>query len=421
MIATNNSFPKNFACCRRNLLAVLLMALLWAVPPACLVKLPRTPEGNTLPGLAGADGTEQDPRDSVVWPQEDGTGAYPDWRWWAADAPWDPGGYGDGGTWTLPDGKVVDAAPEEFTWNCPYATEELAGVIHQSSFVETGVALPDTDRFVIYDWFCGMDELNHSPESSFLVQISEPVELRIELKCDAPCYAYLMKNGCQYDSIETCFNTDSDSLAAVSGVLPGLFLLNVEFLFDQLTPEGRGHEFDIHVALNKSLGQPECLLTSATIDSAVESTCSLGEDNGLKSRTVQSELSWQDGDDFNLQCSHLGVEADPFGGMPDAVHSYFADYGGAMPRTVDVILDRELSQEQPDMPLTLAVTTAPCGASSAVVDCDWSSGSEIALHGLTVFPGETLYAVVDGVGSSAFDFPEELPYSLTWTIHEPCE
>lgn len=402
-------------------MAVLLMALVWAVPPACLVKLPRTPEGNTLPGLGDADSLEPRPLDAIVWPREDGSGSYPDWRWWTADSTWDPGGRGDGGSWTLPDGKVVDALPEEFSWNCPHIPDVLSDTVHASSFVEAGVALPESDFFVIYDWFCGMDALNHSPEKSFLLAVNEPVELRLDLRCDAPCYAYLMKNGCQYDSIETCFNTDSSELAAVSGLLPGFFLLNVEFVFDQLTPDGRGHEFDIHVALNKSLGHPECLLTSAIADSAVESSCSLGEESGVKTHTVESLLSWEDEDDFHLQCSHLGVAADPFGGMPDAVHSYVADYEGSMPRLVDVAVQREVSEDQPGTGLILAVTTAPCGASSAVVDCDWSFQSQISLQGLTVFPGETLYAVVDGIGGGAFHMPPELPYSLTWTLHEPCE
>jgi hypothetical protein len=203
--------------------------------------------------------------------------------------------------------------------------------------------------------------------------------------------------------------------------MPGLYLVGVEYILDPLLNPIPEYFFDLHVALNNTFGQEQCPAESVSKSSGLEAgPCDVALDSTTASSKIQGSLSWPQGDDFFLACGELGVEADPVGGMPDVVHAYVADFPEEGTRVVDVSVVFDDFPGDDDASFILALTTAPCGAASAVVDCEWGPAGELTLSGITVFRGQTLYAVIDGMGEDAFDLVSPAPYTLTWTEHSDC-
>jgi len=378
--------------------------------------MPQTPVVDgliTSEDLQGA-GRDGEPRTGDIL-----TDAYPDWSHWYPND--ERGNQGKEDGWNDPplgDLKGGDADP---IWNCNHSKEELADTTLNGSFVQKTQQLGENDFIMVYDWLCDLDDTNVSPEKTYLLEVDSPMSLAVNLKCDKECYSFLMKDGCLYDSFEGCSPGNSDSAQFSKELLPGLYLLGVEYVLELGSPPHQDHAFDIHVAMNQTAGQKNCELKSTSTDSSVESQCTKLVQTSQKSVSVISTLGWEDRDDFYLQCAHFGVAADAFGGMPDVVHAFQADFDGPTPRTVDVSLQLPEGQEGDPGEYTLAVTTSPCGAADAVVDCDWGPVFDLAISGLTVFPHETLYAVIDGIGKNAFESDATLSYKLTWTISEICE
>jgi hypothetical protein len=149
-----------------------------------------------------------------------------------------------------------------------------------------------------------------------------------------------------------------------------------------------------------------------------EPQCSVGDTLGWSSATVSSSLEWSDSDDFFLNCALADVSADKLGGMPDEAHRFEAEMADGEPRLLNltVTFDSEVDNEEH----VIALTGAPCGGAEEVIDCAWGTGSTLSIEGVSVFPGETLYAIVDGLGSNALGGSPKTPYELTWSLQSPC-
>ncbi len=318
-------------------------------------------------------------------------------------------------------GDGAEVAEEPYVWNCTFPPEEFDSAIRTRSFVKKGQVLGNQDLVIVYQYSCNTDKTYQSPERGYFFAPEEPLELSLRLECDAPCYAYLMRNGCYYDSTEACWFPYGSELTVATDLMPGLYRIGVEFVDADLEPPDAVHHFYLHAALNYVHGDSSCPCASVTSAGTLPPPqCDAGAETGPATQAVSGSLSWAAEDDFFLQCGHLGVAADKIGGMPDVVHAFDADFEGELPRLLDVRVTF------PGQPGTggpghiLALTTAPCGAPEAVIDCAWGSDGVLALEGLTVFPGERLYAVVDGMGADAFEAPAETAYEVQWSLRSPC-
>jgi hypothetical protein len=409
------------------LLVVGFAATYLVVPPGCFVKLPQTPDQdfpNTLPDgkLIGEVSIDQ-------WVSPDST-AYPDWRWWVPDSedtqrggdyravevvPVDGGE--DGGLlfeWVCssalpdPDGSYPDVPPETF-----------GGEVATSSFLRANQILGDQNLVTVYYVLCDNADTYYVPERGYSFRLEEPTEVAVQLSCDAPCYAFLTHSGCEYEHFESCWTADDNDLVAQSELLPGLYMIGVEFPGSETEDPDTVHSFDLHVALNSTAGQAACLTESATAASSMEEPqCSVGETMGWSTATVVGSLEWSDSDDFFLACSLSDVSADKLGGMPDEAHRFEAEMADGEPRLLNltVTFGGEVDGEEH----VIAITGDPCGGAEGVIDCTWGAGSTLTIEGVSVFSGETLYAIVDGVGSNALTGSTETPYELTWALQSSC-
>ena len=414
------------------LLTFALPATLLAI--GCSVKIPDvfSYPAEDLPQAAGdiqwPDGWSTD----WTMPDKD-TFTGKDTQWHPPFPQLDIGPFGDQNEGdTIPEDLTYDVDEPPPIWECwlteydeeagravklDYLPQDFPTGIHTSSFHYTAVGLGKNVANPSY-YTCGMDDYNdQKEETNFIVQVDNFVSLTVDVQCNGTCYVYLMKNGCMYDHLEQCLFNDSEQLHLDADLLPGTYLVGVEFLKQKdLTVEELA--FDIRVAMNKTEGQTPCNVESHSFASEALPFCDVKPGIQQLPIVVSGELDWMDKDDFYLTCDHFGTPADPTGGMPDTVHSLEADFAAAGLVKVDVSL-KLLDPMQGDGH-TLALTTAPCGASAAIVDCAWGVESDLTIQSVSLFPGETVYAVVDGLATSnAWNTPR--PYDLTWTVHTPCD
>lgn len=402
-------------------------ALMAALPAGCFVKLPQTPEQkwpSTLP-----DGKAIDAATTDLWHPQDQS-AYPDWRWWMPDGR-EPNLDGDFHPAEIALSETGDTGGLVFEWNCfsdqpdpdgaylELPPEYFSGEVATSSFLELDQVLGDENQITVFYVLCQNKDTFYVPERGYALRVEAPTDVSIQLECDAPCYAFLTHSGCEYENFENCWTADDNDLVAQSKLLPGIYLVGVEFPDAELEPPGTEHHFDLHVALNQTGGQEACVTESATSAASMDKPdCSVGETLGWSTAQVGGTLEWSDGDDFFLNCGLADVAADKLGGMPDEAHRFEAELGGSEPGllNVEVTFDGPGAEEQH----ILAITGDPCGAADAVIDCAWGAGSKLSIEGISIFPGERLYAIVDGSGTSALDGTQKTPYELTWSLQSPC-
>ena len=403
---------------RSWLLCILVLSFWWC--PSCLFKFPEAPE-SLFPGLEVIDGNDASTGEAVDLSVDDSQPGYQDWGWWIPDG----GPDNAGSDWFPADFASPDSGDgedPEFTWTCPYETTEFAPDIKSKSFVVTNQVLGENDYFMVYDWICGLGltYTSQSPERGYPFVLDRPMSISAQLRCDDICLAYLVKNGCQYDNIDNCWYKNADQVKLTQDLMPALYMIGPEYLQqDMLESVNPDHLFDLHLAINNPYGQTPCLVEGTARHSEMSGTCDALDDLVLMTATDSGNLSWSDDDDLYLQCNHFGIEADDLGGMPDVVHSFIADFPGPGPRRVDVAVSFP-AQEDSEVSHIVALTTAPCGAVEAVIDCTWGSDSMLVLEGIYVFPDETLFLVIDGAGADAFDSPSNTPYSITWTVYDSC-
>lgn len=404
-----------------NIFLTCILASAFWFCPGCLFKFPKAPESPfpIVEDAGNSDTTTGAPVDLTIGDQGPG---FQDWGWWIPEVEPDTGLE----DWSLADyasPDSVDGQDPEFIWTCPYETTEFAPAIKSKSFVVKNQVLGENNYVMVYDWICGLGltYTHQSPERGYPFVLDKPTTISAQFRCDDICLGYLLKNGCQYDNIENCWYKKSDQVTFTQDLMPAVYMIGPEFLQqDMLESVSPDHVFDLHLAINNSYGQTPCQVENAVRHSDMSGTCDALDDLVLMTGTDSGTLEWSDQDDLYLQCNHFGIQADDLGGMPDVAHSFIADFQGPGPRRVDVTV-AFTAQEDSTIGHIVAVTTAPCGAVDAVIDCTWGSDSLLGLEGIYVFPDETLYLVIDGTGTDAFDGPSDTPYEITWTVHDSCE
>jgi hypothetical protein len=391
---------------------------------ACGLSLPALPEydaGTSLADAADAPGAYDGPLSDVPVSPDDATGdTYP---WWLADTgPDSPRQDHASPDIHVPDVGTQDgSAPPPF-WDCPVKTPEQlgGGLVHYGSFSASHQVLddfPPENNLLSPNWLtCGLPRANSQwQDRAFVLQVDEPTEMRLSLDCNGPCYAYTLQGGCLYQYLQSCWFSGEETVDGGTWLLPGLHVLVVEFYYQEgILPSQC--QFDIHVALNHEDGQQDCVVEKATRFTDVPLDCPLAP-GSAPAISMPSELSEEDGDDFYMDCSPFG-RVDPFGGMPDEAFSFTADGQAAFPGPVTLSLTRTTPATGPA--LMLALSTAPCGAEGSVISCTSGAAETLTLPPVTLFPGQTVYAIVDAVSQAGPAPAWPVPYTLTWTVPDPC-
>lgn len=375
---------------------------------SCLVRLPQYDTGSS-----GADGqgSGDDLASRVAPPEDEGGEQYPDW------SRWDAGGSAaenDSHNVLGPDLSLHDGLEgvPAWSWECgDLPLTRFSETIYESSFMKLDQQEGDEDKVFVYPATCGFEESKNAPDTTYLVGIRNPASLGVEVRCTSECYLYLMKGGCLHAHIQGCWHSGTDRVHFLNDVMPGLYLIAVEFIrsSDRHEEPAAVNSFDIHVSINQTLGQEPCVPETVTAWTNLEAAGGVGE--------VSGTLDWSRGDDFFVNCPSGGYEpGGKQGGMPDTAHALVGDFQGKQPRKFSVELS--FLDEEPKWikAAVLAIGTTPCGKQSTIIDCTWGNGDQIRLEDLWIFPGEELYALVDLSGMLAFDLDGPLSYVLTWTL-----
>ena len=399
----------------RFCLPVTLVSVVVLSFPGCLIDLPKSPLQDFSDNVSVGDGVAG--RDKQGTP--DGVSNDPgfdSWQW-SPDSQTvdDTGGRGNSEN---PEFDLDLAAAEvEALWECVYTPQELSTDFHEYSFFATSQQM-EADLLYVYGGLCGLSESNFGPERVYLLEVDLPRSLNVRVDCSSSCLAYLMRNGCNYIHTQGCWYGESGSVQFSADLMSGTYILAVEILVDEEVLEPGAGDFDIHVAVNNSHGQEDCSLEDDLAFSDLETQCD-GNGKGLARGVLDGTLSWDYHDLLFTGCSQSGALADEFGGMPDLTFAFVADFEEeeSMPLTVRLSVP-----DQPWQPIAehlLAITTDPCGAEDAVVDCKLGAVGQLVLEDLVVFRGETVYAVVDGIGEAGFDFPD-MPFELSFEVPATC-
>jgi len=343
--------------------------------------------------------------------------------WWTQDAG------GDADASDVSDKEDRQAPPDveepdtaELPWDCLIKTpEELGGgTVYTGSFSLTNQKLldfPATENILGPNWFtCGLPDANDFyQDHPYVVAVDRPTEMKIALQCNGPCYAYTLQGGCMYQYLEQCWYNGTDDVTGSTWVLPGYHVIVVEFFYEpDVSPTD--YRYDMQVALNHVDGQEECKVEEAARFSEMEFECPPGTPEGATA-TMAGDLTLEDGDDFYIDCKP-GVEVDPFGGMADEAYSFTADDSEVFPGEVTVRLTRQ-SPGDGGAPLMLALSMDPCGAQDSILACVSGTEETLELPAATLFPGQTVHAIVDGVAGAAV-LPATVAYQITWTVQAPC-
>jgi len=323
-----------------------------------------------------------------------------------------------------PDGRTVDwwSNPDSITdpdalpppvFDCPTPLSDLVSEIRTHSFVATDQGVGEHNLFV-YTSMCAMEAPNNGPEGIHAIQVDSFARLSGRAECNGPCYVAIFKDGCGYGNMLQCFWNGGSELDFAMDLLPGLYLVVVEFIWDMRSPvEDFGYR--IHAAVNRESGLSPCPAQAETRVSELLEVCdSEPRREAVLSGTLDPLL---DTDQVYVSCGSP-YPLDPRGGMPDHLYAFHNDLQGAGP----IVVFTELFLSGPageDTEALLSLTSSPCGASSSVIDCTGGSGTQ-RLGPTLVFPGESIYAVVEPHSVHAFDFTEPLPYQLRFWTPSTC-
>lgn len=410
----------------------LTLALVPLLVSGCFFKLPETPALD-IPQLQDEDlvPIEDFSATDVVY-DNGNTGQEMIWR------PDDLGGI----DWAVPDTDVLDedglVEPDtalNFDENCPYPLTSFTETVQTASFLQMNQSpltpvdpnlppeqVPPPDKLYVYYLTCGLAQSSYSAERGYAVKVDGPAVLTAHAQCSHSCYIYLYKDGCNYNNLVDCWYQSGTEAKMSLDVLPGLYLVVVEFIADELwdmtgMPDYSIAQFDLHVGLNQTGGQETCQTETALepVDSAA--VC---QESGEATWELSAPgvLAPEVGDEFDLGCAVGQSKADPIGGMADQVHALTIPATWTEPALVRA----ELTFQDAEQSIShiFAVTSAPCGAQATVIDCSWGSQASLAVPEILALPGETLYAVVDGVGKDAFESVGNQPYTITWHLSAAC-
>ncbi len=429
MFPTRSRSSRRFCAIPGQWLALLVPVLL----SGCFFKLPETPSVD-IPQL----------QDEDLVPLEDfnaADAAY-DQSGNEPEMIWRPDDTGTGIDWAGQDVDVVDEdgllTPDtsiNFDENCPYPLTTFTDTVRTQSFIQVQQSLlspvdptlppeqvPPPDKLYVYYLTCGLKQSSYCAERGYAVSITEPSVLNAQAECSHSCYFYVYKDGCNYNNLVDCWSQGSTSAKMSLDVLPGLYLVVVEFIGDELwdmtgTPDYSQAWFDLHVAVNHVAGQEQCVTETAQTPLPEVAVCTEGGEATWE-LAAPGVLAPEVGDDFDLGCGMGDVKADPIGGMADQAHSLTIPADWTEP--VRVIAEVTFLAQEPPLSHLFAVTSAPCGAPQSVIDCVWGTQQTLTVPEILALPGDTLFAVVDGLGKDAFTALGGQPYTVTWRISGAC-
>ncbi len=316
--------------------------------------------------------------------------------------------------------------PAPSVWECQTPMELLSPTVETASF--THFAQLAEDNF-IYVWYsqCGSDEPISGPERGWFLQVDQIAAISVQVSCEGPCWAYLMKDGCNPQNNEVCWNPHETPTLSWD-ILPGTWYVAVEQMEVEgipATPGWVGPPFDIHAALNRTHTHPGCVGDGSLPLSKVlaEGTCEIHDDASWRvwSRLGTLPPPGEGTDRVWLPCTAGATSMDPVGGMPDYVLRLDEDIPGD-PRRVDVTatLDPTTSGGLPSWAGILGLAGPPCGETATLVDCDGGQKKELQVLDVILLPGQAAFVYLDGVGGEALDGPIERAYRLDVRVEADC-
>lgn len=410
----------------RTLVFSALALVLLSALPGCPFQLPKSPLTEIVPADIGDDAplTSDVVSDSTVAVDQ----SVEEDLWWLTDAdtrdttsPFDV-------QWPdTPSDFSADFDTQATTWSCEHPVDFFTNEVHNRSFLATDqtvlVQFDDKANQDRVNWlavsygYCGADlGVASGAEGVQAFDVDYFTPFHAEIHCSHDCYAYLFQNGCQYNDLIECWWDQGDTVSVDADLLPGRYLLAVEFPYVEGV-EPSEYRYDIHASINHVQPDAGCATESVTNISQIADACS---SDGTPAVSIDSELAVSDVDDFYFTCNPLGTPVDSIGGMPDAVHSFYVNQSLGSSTTLSVTVEFEGWTPAQGAGHILAVTGGSCGGEDFVVDCVAGSEASLTVSGITAFAGETLYAVVDGMGADRFDFDAPLHYTMTWTVEEGC-
>ena len=318
-------------------------------------------------------------------------------------------------------GDAADAARDTFVRPdlvapryCPWEIATLplvtsSQVFWGESFFEASSRSSPVDRVCDDGLFPGRD----NPERVFLVHLDRDAEIFVRTRCYGwDCDAILVRDDCLSSNVEACLTTDGDERRGVT-VGPGLYYLVLE--------AHTGFEpapFDLQIAVSPLEGPDPCPVAGTFRLSALDafSDCTVRDGEGWREITVRGDTSSDTArDDVFSRCVGPSIHTDTVGGAPELVWRIVADRADGVTRTLEATLEPDDASWDP----VLSITGAPCGGDDAMIDCDYQPFGTTRVSDLTLFDGDELYVVVEGMGERALDGEASGPFALTLRVSDP--
>jgi hypothetical protein len=253
------------------------------------------------------------------------------------------------------------------------------------------------------------------PERVFAFYPDGPARLVVRSRCAGwDCDAVLVDGDCLLSNVEVCAAAEGE-LRIDAEVDAGLWLLQVE--------ARTGFEpgvFDLLVALDYEAGRDPCPAVGEVrlSELAAVGVCALdAAGRGVRRLLLTGDTGAPGArDDVFVDCRGAGIDRDDTGGAPDRIWRVVGDAPDGVARLLSAEVVAEGGAWQP----VLALTGPPCGAADRVIDCDRARDGSAAVEDVTIFYGEELYVVVDGVGERMLDGePAAGPFTLTLSVEDP--
>ena len=291
--------------------------------------------------------------------------------------------------------EIIDPMDPNY---CPYASSGLPALT-SSALVRASSFEPYGDLFGAIDLMCETPGVGE--ELGWRLETPVGVELQARLFAKWDATLTLAHDGCRAGHVLACA---PDRLDVVLGSARNWLFL------ESLDTELSG-AFDLLIALNHRDGHEDCPVAGEIRLSSVSGWPLQGAgEGGCYRQMVVRDDTRAARDDVYLPCA---ASPDPLGGAPDHIWRLVSD-GASASRRVSLSLAPE------GWDATLAVTAAPCGAASRLIDCDDDASSTEEIADLVLFPGDPVFVIVDGVGEAIRDGQASGAYDLIVRVEEAC-
>ncbi len=301
---------------------------------------------------------------------------------------------------------------------CPWSAEDLPRLTASAHLLGEDFAEAWDGRTAVENVCGGGFPMAEQPSRIWLLDTDTPTRLVLRTRChDFDCDALVMRDDCIRNNVVSCAATDGDEFDTVE----------LEAGFHMVLLQARGEfrpgEFDLQLALNRDQGavdlENRCLADETLSLSHLMEEGECVVDEGGAWREMWFEGDTRGGRDRTfLGCRGPGIREDLVGGAPERIWRLLSDFDDQVSKTVSVALETR----PPSWQAFLAVTGAPCGARDAVIDCGQTpqpgslapeESGRTVVEDITVFPGQDLFVVVDGVGERALSGEHSGPFKLS--------